>query len=816
MSNKSYLRNIVIEEYNKQNKKLFLEDVIQEEYQKIIQEQGVYNYDGKLDPDEEAKLTPGKVGGFNSNMCKADWNEKDREYLKKFIGMNQLLSKESCTQDSCYSDIFNIRYWKQSQCVIAITLAQDFTKIFNSSGVSTAGKFLRGQVFNMFGNGTAETYLNIGGLRNKKMVFNWNRADDPKDGIELYEGEQYIGNIHPRGSYIFVPLTRPEASWGPIDYLQAIGDWAGLIPVYGDAIDVVNGIGYAARGKWFDSILSFIAVIPVAGSVFKLGLKNSVKVARVNMKLVNSLTKRILMGQASATKQFWKLMWKSGALKSAAALEGKTVDQLFTAALANLDTAEAIARKGVKSANAGNYEEYIQDYAQALVDFFKNSKLSIKELQTIARAGGKQVIKWGKSPAFKAATTKSKVIDSILSSSVFRVSRVLVMLATFPLSLIPLLLKRVFKFPDSKLAELAAGYKEVVSQRIKDTPQYMSAIMRAMPEDKLFRILGGPSSSRVRNLQNLLRKPLENLGYNANQIRTVFQNPQTLHNALSNPELFKSPAFRQAINKYSDKILDIASKGDNLSYNLFFNNKAWQAQQLFKRSTDFSLLLQNGKFKAAFSELSGIYLKWKNLALNSKNADIYWNQFSDLLDRTNLNSKSAQENPDSILLALLMSSIDIGTGEKWGTTSAKWRTNLLSADSTIVHGSAAIQNWITKIKLQDAGPVKSLFTKVLDLIPVVTVSDPNTVGTPFGNFEIDYQQLTIASGTNDPTRQKNWVEKTWEEADDDIKAPFEAQYKELLRSIDVLIKQKEDELRRATAGFDDAMNVRRDNTNINR
>ena len=67
-----------------------------------------------------------------------------------------------------------------------------------------------------------------------------------------------------------------EDSWeDEKDTIQTALDWLGLIPGYGDIIDVFNGTWYYARGKRFEAILSWIAVIPVAGSVIKMGFKGA-------------------------------------------------------------------------------------------------------------------------------------------------------------------------------------------------------------------------------------------------------------------------------------------------------------------------------------------------------------------------------------------------------------------------------------------------------------------------------------------------------------------------------------------------------------
>jgi hypothetical protein len=70
-----------------------------------------------------------------------------------------------------------------------------------------------------------------------------------------------------------------------LDVIQTIGDWAGLIPGYGDIIDCINAIVYFIRGKVFEGFLSLIAIIPVIGSVVKIGVKNGLRALRVGNKV---------------------------------------------------------------------------------------------------------------------------------------------------------------------------------------------------------------------------------------------------------------------------------------------------------------------------------------------------------------------------------------------------------------------------------------------------------------------------------------------------------------------------------------------------
>jgi hypothetical protein len=50
-------------------------------------------------------------------------------------------------------------------------------------------------------------------------------------------------------------LTNLKKSHG-LDTLQTVLDFAGLIPVIGDALDAINAIIYFWRGKYFEGFLS--------------------------------------------------------------------------------------------------------------------------------------------------------------------------------------------------------------------------------------------------------------------------------------------------------------------------------------------------------------------------------------------------------------------------------------------------------------------------------------------------------------------------------------------------------------------------------
>jgi hypothetical protein len=91
-----------------------------------------------------------------------------------------------------------------------------------------------------------------------------------------------------------------EQEW--LDNVQTVLDYAGIVPVIGDAIDVINAVIYFARagveGKFMpnglNGLFSVIAVIPVVGSALSIPIKalfNAIPVGMVT-KIVETLFKK--------------------------------------------------------------------------------------------------------------------------------------------------------------------------------------------------------------------------------------------------------------------------------------------------------------------------------------------------------------------------------------------------------------------------------------------------------------------------------------------------------------------------------------------
>jgi hypothetical protein len=94
--------------------------------------------------------------------------------------------------------------------------------------------------------------------------------------------------------------------------LQTVLDFAGLIPIIGDALDVINAVIYFWRDKYFEGFLSLIAIIPVVGSVISLGVKGAIKGAKATLFSSKLISRWWLKGETKAVKEFCEYLMKNG------------------------------------------------------------------------------------------------------------------------------------------------------------------------------------------------------------------------------------------------------------------------------------------------------------------------------------------------------------------------------------------------------------------------------------------------------------------------------------------------------------------------
>jgi len=106
-----------------------------------------------------------------------------------------------------------------------------------------------------------------------------------------------------------------------LDTFQTILDWAGFIPVIGDAIDVINAIIYFVRGKMVEGFLSLIAIIPIVGSALKMGIKGAFKAATMG---IAKGFKAVKLSKVSNLLMIWWAKKQPGAM-------GDVLEQIYKA-----------------------------------------------------------------------------------------------------------------------------------------------------------------------------------------------------------------------------------------------------------------------------------------------------------------------------------------------------------------------------------------------------------------------------------------------------------------------------------------------------
>lgn len=88
-----------------------------------------------------------------------------------------------------------------------------------------------------------------------------------------------------------------------LDALQSIVDVIGVIPAFGDALDAINAIVYALRGKYVDAVLSVVAIIPGFGSAIALPFKFALKAIPLNQ--AKKIAQLIVEGRGAEAAEFF-------------------------------------------------------------------------------------------------------------------------------------------------------------------------------------------------------------------------------------------------------------------------------------------------------------------------------------------------------------------------------------------------------------------------------------------------------------------------------------------------------------------------------
>jgi hypothetical protein len=304
-----------------------------------------------------------------------------------------------------------------------------------------------------------------------------------------------------------------------LDTFQTVLDWAGMVPVIGDAIDIINGAIYFARGKWFDGLLSMIAVIPVVGSAIKMSVKGIYRGAKLD-KLVGAVSKTF---KTKNTAELWTRLVKDGAI---------TRDQLqyVGSGLETLTNVLGKARPTIKTIPGSDFVlKELDDFA----DWMKSSRKSIDDLSTAGAKGAQQVsrkigqLNKGVDAAKAATGVGSKLVRKISGETGSKMfSRI----------------RKLSWFPTDKLLKLGKAV-ELRFAREMATPNRLTGIIKTSDPNILRKIVSDP------------KQAVKLQGLNSNNLRRYLEVIQK-----KNPKKFEA---------ISSNITDYAKANDNIVWSMY-------------------------------------------------------------------------------------------------------------------------------------------------------------------------------------------------------------------------------------------------------
>ena len=236
-----------------------------------------------------------------------------------------------------------------------------------------------------------------------------------------------------------------------MDTIQTILDWVGFIPVYGDFVDIINALIYFIRGKWFDGILSCLAIIPLIGTGIKMSVKAIYKGAKVE-KLVKLITNAI--SSPKDAEKLWRELAQSGAITPSMYGElGSGLSTLSKTLNSSYSTIKKIP--GIDS-------KAIIKELEVFDEFLKNGGRSMDNMADAVKRGDK--LPWLQTAA-KISTTKNPIILRLANSLTLR--------------LIPKLKSMAFFSPE-KISKIANGLSSRFMREMGD-PTKLTALIKTSP-----------------------------------------------------------------------------------------------------------------------------------------------------------------------------------------------------------------------------------------------------------------------------------------------------------------------------------------------
>lgn len=473
----------------------------------------------------------------------------------------------------------------------------------------------------------------------------WNQP-----GYKTKKASFQVGKIKLAGTTPVITIFKTEEPGeteskpnSTIDTIQTVLDWAGLIPGIGDIIDVINAIIYFAREKWFDGFLSIIAVIPVVGSVIKLGAKSIYRGAKL-YKIEEYVRAAFKSKDGAQSLRLWDKLVKDGAI---------TTDQLKDIGT-GLDYLSGQLRGFIPRVKQVTTNESVLKQLDDLAEWLKVNSKSVDELADASKRGLSAA-----KGAFKIAPELKGIENLAKYVSMGAYKR----------------LRGLGWFKQIKVDRIAKAIERKFFKQMS-SPTNLTALFKTMPDSRQLRkTIVTSFNKNIPNLPLSTQKELaKKLGIEIKDLAATFD-LMTDYGAAKNSKF---------IQKYFDALH--STKGtrglyDTLAYTITkqakdTNNILWSSF-----ATDNIVNLKTA--------LDPRFMRGLDLSLR-KNIDVIWNEVHDMFEDIGVEIRPGQVTTQAKydeLDGLIWPMIKTGVGEYFPGTydaaaeSAKWVRTILDSDT---------------------------------------------------------------------------------------------------------------------------------------
>ena len=325
------------------------------------------------------------------------------------------------------------------------------------------------------------------------------------------------------------------------DNFQTALDWVGFLPVIGDFVDAINACIYFVRGKWFDGILSLLAIIPLIGSALKVSIKSIYKGVGLA-----KLTRKIQMAWKSkdSTKIFQDLI-SSGAINSGNFhLVGEGIDKLNdmiksgNAGLRNIPLADKVFPDVL--AQLDNLETFMKT---AKIDMLMKSADNVTSVGAAVIRGGAKGGS-GIGSGVNALSDAEKIIEK--SSHSFAKKLTLNILPLFKsfTTLNPKALKNLNRAMDQRFTrELANPDKLAALMKTSTNEAQFKALDDILENYNGARVGASTASDLATQLRALPQTSIDNMAREMGDKITSMPGTHMMHNAYKNDAVTNLKAY---------------------------------------------------------------------------------------------------------------------------------------------------------------------------------------------------------------------------------------------------------------------------------